>query len=279
MNQRAAFLLFALSALIWLHHHATASSIVDFTPATPTKTFATTETEVNALRLRCKKASNKTYISVATVLALENNTNTKQKFDIALTTGHGLSGENGKLLPECFVSFPGGKPYPITAAKLAPNYKPGSASDWAVLLIPKIKNDHLVRYSVGNNLTQKSFAGMVEDRPAVLFSMARGLPINGQNCKVEPRRFAGLIHKNHNGLFSHTCRAIAGQSGSPISVVQNQKSIVIGIHVGTSMVYGYPTLDTPLHYRGYMRGIDKEFMDEFSVTLVDLNAQIQKKSR
>lgn len=283
MNQRIVFLIFAILALIGAPHPVSASSIVEFNNVNstqkPSRSSIEVKGEINALRLRCTISDNKIRASYATVLKLETKSNTQQKIDVAITTGHGLLGEDGKLLAACFVSFPGGKPYPVTAAKLAPNYKSGSPSDWAVLIIPKIENDNLLRYAVGNKLTQKSFADMAEKRPSVLFASARGLPVNGQNCTLEPRRFAGLRHKTYIGLFSHTCRAIPGQSGAPISVVQNQQPIIIGIHIGNSMIYGYPTLNTPLHYRSYMRGIDEEFMVEFSKILAELNLQLQKKRK
>lgn len=268
-----------LIALLLVAIPASSSNISDYSPEqihSNNRHSNTHQNEINALRLRCKVPGNKTRTSYATILKLETSNNAKQKYDIAITTGHGLLGKDGKLLKECFVRFPGSKPYPVTAAKLAPNYRPGSPSDWAALIIPKIRNDDLVRYAVGNKLTQKAFTDMAEKRPSVLFAAARGLPINTQHCTLEPRRDAGMGHKIHVGLFSHTCRAIAGQSGSPISILQNNEPIALGIHIGNSMIYGYPTLDTPLHYRGYMRGIDEEFMVEFSAVLAELNTQLQK---
>ncbi len=233
--------------------------------------------EINALALNCEISENKIRKSFATVLRLSTKDKFEQKYDVAITTGHGLLGADGNLFANCFVSYPGSENIPVTAAKLAPNFKVGTPSDWGVIIFPTIKQGKLIRYSVGDNFSQKSFEGFAEMRPSVLFSTARGLPTNGQNCSVEPRRFAGLGHKKFLGFLSHTCRAIPGQSGTPISIIQNQNPILIGIHVGNSMVYGYPTMNTPLHYRGYMRGIDAVFMTEFSKVLASMNIKFQEK--
>lgn len=230
---------------------------------------------INALVLSCKISEHATRKSFAAVLQFSTDGDLEHNYDVAITTGHGLLGDNGNLLENCFVSYPGSKKFPVTIAKLAPNYKPGTPSDWAVILFPTIKQDKLIRYSVGENISQKSFAAFAEIRPSVLFSTARGLPANGQHCEIEPRRFAGLQHQNFIGFLAHTCRAIPGQSGTPISIIRNQEPILIGIHVGSSMVYGYPTINTPLHFRGYMRGIDAKFMTQFSQTLNSMYTKIQ----
>jgi len=228
---------------------------------------------INALLLNCKISEQTYKRSFASVLQLTIEDSAKNKYDVAITTGHGLVGDDGELLDNCFVSYPGSEKFPVTDAKLAPNYKPGTPSDWAVITFPKIENESLIRYSVGENISQKTFQDFAELRPSVLFSTARGLPVNGQDCEIEPRRFAGLRHQNFIGFLSHTCRAIAGQSGTPISVVRNQEPILIGVHIGSSMVYGYPTINTPLYHRGYMREIDTEFMAEFSKILTSLSTK------
>ena len=231
--------------------------------------------EINALLLNCRMSENSSKKSFAAVLKFTNEDGINGKYDIAITTGHGLFGEGGERLNNCFVSYPGGAKFPVTDAKLAPNYQPGTPSDWAVIVFPKIHQERLIRYTVSNNISQKSFEAFSELRPSVLFSTARGMPVNGQSCEIEPRRIAGLRHQNFIGFLSHTCRAIAGQSGTPISVIRNQQPVLIGIHIGSSMVYGYPTLDTPLYYRGYMREIDTEFMAEFSKILTSLSTKPQ----
>ncbi len=231
---------------------------------------------INALYLRCKLTEQAYKTSFATVLNNLNIDGTQPSFDIAITTGHGLVGADGKFLKNCFVSYPGGKPLPIKGMKLAPNFKPGAPSDWAVLILPRVKNKHLVRYSVSDKLSQKAIATLAEKKPAVLFATARGIPVNGQHCTIEPRRDAGLKHDNFIGFLAHTCRAIAGQSGAPISVLQGHEPLLIGLHIGNSMVYGYPTIHTPLHYRGYMRGIDAEFMDQFSKLLASMQISDNK---
>jgi len=235
--------------------------------------------EINALLLSCEMSEYSTKRSFATVLQLNTDNGSKHEYDVAITTGHGLLDNNGDLFANCFVSYPGSKKFSVTIAKLAPKYKPATPSDWAVIIFPTINHAKLIRYSVGNNITQESFEDFAELRPSVLFATARGLPRNGQHCKIEPRRFAGLRHPNFIGFLAHTCRAIPGQSGAPISVIRNQKPVIIGIHIGSSIVYGYPTLDTSLYYRGYMREIDGKLMAELSKILADLNVKLRRKGK
>ena len=235
--------------------------------------------QISALRVSCLVSKGKNRKSFAAVLKIETAPDKKQKFDVAITTGHGLVDKRGNLLNNCSVSYPGSEKYPIKLTKLANNFKPGSPTDWAVIVFTKIKTDNLTRYYFGTDVSRRTIDAFAESKLPVVFATARGIPVNGQTCKIEPRRFAGLAKKRYIGLLSHNCRAIAGQSGSPISVFQQNTPILIGIHLGNSMIYGYPTMNTPLHYKGYFRSIDEEFMASFSNYLAEIDKQILTQKR
>ena len=86
--------------------------------------------------------------SRAVILDLADNKNVFHDQNIALTTAHGLVDKYGNVLETCAVIGPSGKAYPIKAVQLAPNYQPGTTSDWAVISFEKLQKEMIERYVV-----------------------------------------------------------------------------------------------------------------------------------
>ena len=95
--------------------------------------------ETNSVRVRCFMDDKQFKLSVAGVLQSRLTERKSNKLDIALTTGHGLVGEDGKLIGDCYVYGPNGRKVEVKAIKMAPNYREASSTDWAVLVFDRIK--------------------------------------------------------------------------------------------------------------------------------------------
>lgn len=258
--------------------HASSTILGSPTVRTPTShTPLNPTTSINSLRLRCYVSENIGKSSRAIVLQFLPSNELSKNFDFAITTAHGLMDDSGKTMENCQVNLPGGETHEIKAIVIAPDYKQGQASDWAIIAFEKLESKAIIRHQVSADMSNMAVVQIANARLSVLFSKARGLPHNGQICNLLPRQYAGLTQKKHAQFLAHNCRAIAGQSGSPITVIRNDQPVVLGIHVGSSMIYAHPTPSSPLRYQGYMRVIDQEFMATFAKILPKIEAKLIRK--
>ncbi len=172
-------------------------------------------------------------------------------FDYGLTTAHGIKQslfENGE---SCFVLGLKGQPIFVEGAVLSPDYKAGSSSDWAVIKVRKIEKADYIRFSlaiIDAHLLSDN------DHLEVTFPKARGLGYSHQSCRVYSGMRLGMSNTN---ILTHDCRAIPGQSGSPVSVAQADKNYLLGIHLGRAFIYRSPVTEKPENM-GYLRRIDLE---------------------
>jgi len=125
--------------------------------------------------------------------ALETN---NLKYDFALVAGHAVPDER-----PCVVKDFSGRQSKVSL---------------------KIKTPNLVRY------TLEPFE---IDRPLneipVFFAQAMALPENTQNCRLTALDFPNNIRR-----ISHDCRAISGQSGSPMTTIIDDQHKLVGLHIG-----------------------------------------------
>ncbi len=257
--------------------NALASSIIIDPPNIKTTSHLgvhVSATSVNSVRLRCYISENIGKSSRAIVLQISPSNNLGEKFDFAVTTAHGLLDGDGNVMKDCQVNLPGSKNYKVKAHVIAPNYQQGQSSDWAIIAFDKLKSKAVIRHQVSADMSDMAVEEIANKRLSVFFSKARGLPHNGQTCTLLPRQFAGLTQKKHVQLLAHNCRSIAGQSGSPISIMRNNHAVVLGMHVGSSMIYAHPTPSSPLRHQGYMRVIDQDFMTTFAQILPKIEADL-----
>lgn len=192
--------------------------------------------------------------------------------DVAITTGHGLLDSHGQTLTDCRVHDFKGHTYEITGLKIAPDYAPGTANDWAIVTFEKARKTPLIRYALATPLETGAFDELAETNLPVRFSSARGLPGSGQDCAMLPRRHAGFEPKEYSGLLPHNCRAVSGQSGAPISVTRKGHNIIMGIHVGHAFLLSSPHNDGPIRY-GYMRVFDDHLRNHVNSIIMDLTPQ------
>jgi len=232
------------------------------------------DADINSVRIICYGSKNRGQASRAVVLQMVAASSVTSKYDVAITTGHGLLGIDGHIFKDCRVNRPGGEQHTIVAAKLATGYKQGTSTDWAIIIFDKMKKNEVIRYGVGFDLKSDKIQQLATKQTTVLFSQALGTPKNYQACHLLPRQYAGLNQPSQANLLAHNCRAIAGQSGSPISIVREQQNIVLGIHIGHTMIYGHPTPRSPLRFQGYMRVVDQEFLEKFSEMFAELEMEL-----
>jgi hypothetical protein len=228
--------------------------------------------ETNSVRVRCFLGEAEFKLSVASVLESRLTYHKSNRRDIALTTGHGLIGDDGKMIDDCYVYGPTGRKVKVKTIKMAPNYQEATGTDWAVLVFDRMKTPGLIRYTVDPSLSVSEFETLANEQADVKFSKARGILKNRQNCNLYPRRNASLLDKRFDGIVPHSCKAIRGQSGSPVSVAGINGDIVIGIHLGKSFSLPIENVTDRAGWFGFMRIIDNSF-------LVDLEAIVSELER
>lgn len=113
--------------------------------------------ETNSVRVRYFFGDKEFKLSVGGVLESRLYTRKSEKLDIALTTGHGVIGDDGKLIDDCYVYGPTGRKVKVKEIEIAPNYAEASATDWAVLVFDRIKTKGLTRYIVDPSLSVSEF--------------------------------------------------------------------------------------------------------------------------
>jgi len=188
------------------------------------------------------------------------------KYDYGITTAHGLVHQDGHELENCYVrDFSGGQ-FRLEKSFIPANYLAGSSSDWAIISLKKIKSKALLRYSL------PAFSDNVERQirgsaTTVTFPSGRGLGFNGQVCLALPGAFAGVIDEN---ILVHDCKAISGQSGSPISTTYGSEDVLLGIHLGKSFVIKSPITKKP-EYLGFFRFADQALVAEITIVVRSLH--------
>jgi hypothetical protein len=218
------------------------------------------------LVLKCPSKEGYSRVSRVSVLDLRGESGAGPDMDIALVSGHGLIGPDGGLSEGCFVQDFAGGSAAVSALRIAPDYRAGTAADWGLIAFPRMKTRGLIRYPLRAADISELEAGAGEGAFS-RFASARGRPENGQNCKILPRRFAGLKGQGYDGVLAHNCRAIAGQSGAPFSTAQNE---LLGIHLGTVWTVYSPFTGRPARY-GYLRRLDADMIKAIRGATADMS--------
>ena len=178
--------------------------------------------------------------------------------DFALVTGHGLS--KGK---DCVVQDFHGNNRAVKKRIYARNYRAGTDTDWAVISFKKIKGEHIKRYNVNAYISDLD---ALQVKP-ISFAQARGLPSNTQSCHI--KRVSLPISNSMTSIFTHDCKAIPGQSGSPITENIQGKDKLIGIHLGQFWTLSSPDTGSPGIFK-YMRPFDKQLSQDVKTAIKEL---------
>lgn len=210
------------------------------------QTTADPNLQTHMLRLECTGPDGTEGMSRLAVLDVGD-----PKYDFGFVAGHAVPSER-----PCFVKdFVGGKSK-VSLIHLAENYQAGEQSDWAVIRFKKIKTKGLVRYTLEpveeiGSLLDKEFS----------FARARGLSENSQKCKLSILNFsAGRRH------VAHDCRAVEGQSGSPITRKLDGKFKLVGIHIGNLWMFKSPETGRP-DKKGYINLLDQKTVAEIDTVI------------
>ena len=266
---KAGYLKFILMCGIFMAiaQMSAASSLVAYKKPQPRLQHSLT----NSVQIQCFPTPNIVKKSRATLLRINQTSSAMAGLDIAVTTGHGLIDNQGKIFPNCQIKGPSGHMYIIETIVMAPNYKEGTASDWAILSVKTLRNELVQRYDIGKNISIDGAEQLAENNLPVLFSSARGIPRNGQQCILNPKKYAALTHRSHHGLLAHTCKAVAGQSGSPVSVVRAGQPVLIGIHIGHTFVLRVKGVKQAPNFVGYLRIFDESFLNAITLLVNEHN--------
>lgn len=240
-----------LSAILFLPVLAAAS-----TPVTIEALNANPSNTTSVLNLYCHNDDGQYFQSrIALIKSSDPNS------DYAVSTGHGFTPTNGKSLTNCHVkSF--GKSYQLSGIHIANAFVPGSATDWAIIKLPRIRDAGIVRYKLPN-FSKPSQLAFQHQANLVTFPKARGLSHNSQTCLSLPAAYAGIKETN---IMAHDCRVIAGQSGSPVAASHNGQDVLIGIHLGQSFILQSPVTRRPESF-GYFRFFDQKMVQDIDLAV------------
>lgn len=220
----------------------------------------TKSTPNHAIFLKCKADLRSVYLSKGVVLDSPNELKARNR-DFAIVTGHGL--EEGA---ECYVSDFQGNSHKVLSTTFASDYKSGTDTDWAVISFKKIKGPHIVRYPVEEYLSGLSSL----NNKNVSFAQARGLPQNNQKCQLAVMNVKSI--NNISPFIGHNCRAIGGQSGSPITSYESGQHKLIGLHLGNSWTLKSPITGKPGKIN-FLRPYDQDMYLEVRKMLRELKEQ------
>jgi len=192
------------------------------------------------LRLECRQPDGTIGQSRVAVLDIGD-----LKHDFAFATGHAVPSERPCVVKD----FSGGQSS-VSLIRIAEGYKSGDSTDWAVIRFDKIKTKGLVRYALDpvadiESLTEKEFT----------FARARGLAANSQKCSLSILDFSA-----DNRRVVHDCRAIPGQSGSPVIRTVNGSPMLVGLHIGHLWMLESPETGRP-DRKGYINLLDQKTVD------------------
>ena len=164
------------------------------------------------------------------------------KYDFGFATGHAIPPER-----PCVVRDFDGQQRPVDLIRLADGYKAGEKTDWAIIRFEKISTKQLVRYE----LEPVEDLGPIAEQD-FSFARARGLPENAQPCKLDVLDFS-----NGRYRITHDCRAVPGQSGSPITRIVDDHHKLVGLHIGHLWMFQAPDTGRP-DRRGYVNLLDRD---------------------
>ncbi len=173
-------------------------------------------------------------------------------YNFALAAGHAVPSDR-----PCVVKDFDGKSSNVDLIRFPADYQPGQQSDWAVIRFPRIDTRNLVKYKLEPLADLDNLEGT-----QVLFAEARGLPENSQVCHLTILQFkAG--HKR----VAHDCRAISGQSGSPVTRVVEGQNRLVGLNIGRLWMFESPKTGRP-DRKGYINLLDRKTVADIQ-TLID----------
>lgn len=179
------------------------------------------------LVLKCANSETSVFLSRLAVLDIPQS----RKMDFALVSGHALP-----LQRPCFVQDFEGQRRNVDLIDYAKNYKVGTTHDWALISFRKMKTKNLIRYPL-SPITDHIIDFKTAD---ISFAKARGLPENSQICRLLPLIGPLKTHTNAPSPYFHNCRAIPGQSGSPMTTQVNGQDYLVGLHIGRSWFFKSP---------------------------------------
>jgi hypothetical protein len=172
-------------------------------------------------------------------------------YDFGFATGHAVPDER-----PCTVNDFDGESQDVNLIRLADNYKGGEDTDWALIRFDKMSNQSLVRYKL------KPFEGLGSlDGKKFYFARARGLSENAISCELSILDFSDGRRK-----FTHDCKAIPGQSGSPVTYVVDGEHRLVGLHIGNLWMHKSPETGRP-DRKGYINLLNQETLDEIEMII------------
>ena len=216
------------------------------------------------LSLRCPLSTSE-YIS-SRIAVLRTHLNDGN--DYAIISGHGLPTQSAEVMSQpkskgCFVMDFSGNRQAVDGFALSESYAAGTRTDWGVIRFKAMPTQNLVRY----NLPNISWESIKNSPVPARFAFACGLRDHNQNCEILPSRYQVLTGKQFDGVMAHNCRAIGGQSGSPLSLSGDKDDLLLGIHLGRTWMLKSPVTGRP-EFQGFVRVIDGAMVDEIN-TLVE----------
>ena len=174
-------------------------------------------------------------------------------YDYGFATGHAVPPER----PCAVKDFSGGT-RAVNLIRLADGYQPGENTDWAIIRFDKISTKSLVRYG----LEPIETLGPLE-QARFSFAKARGLSENAQKCQLSILDFEDGRHR-----VTHDCRAIPGQSGSPITRIVNGQHKLVGLHIGHLWMFKSPETGRP-DRKGYINLLDRNTVKEIEQLIAE----------
>lgn len=167
-------------------------------------------------------------------------------FDYGFATGHSVPSER-----PCAVKDFSGRKRSVNLIQLADGYQSGEKTDWAIIRFDKISTKSLVRYELE---PIEDLGPLDENRFS--FAQARGLSENAQTCRLSILDFDNGRHR-----VTHDCRAVPGQSGSPITRIVDGTHKLVGLHIGHLWMFKSPETGRP-DRKGYINLLDQKTVEE-----------------
>jgi hypothetical protein len=152
--------------------------------------------------------------------------------DVLLTTAHGLPLEVEQVLHDCRVLVRG-KPQTIVEVWRGGDRATPEA-DWAVLLTRRI-GGHVQRWRAARPSLEWLVGAVAQQAPVRL--VLRYADAAQSDCHLEPRTL------DLQRLIAHSCVTYPGTSGSPLVMAIDGEPTLIGIHLGTQLLFDGRKLD------------------------------------